>query len=162
MDPQSLDRRHSHDLARLDEAGHLPEALAAKDVADAVAVRKAAFFAEKDSAGNRIDYMQAVHGDLTLVPTTSAFDALKRDYQRMIEDGLLFGEAESFETLMSKCTAIEAREGQSNQVVRTSFFCRLSIEYIGDERIPIFTLPSNPYLCAERIREVRKVIGRGA
>jgi len=100
--------RHFHDLARLDEAGHLPEALAAKDVADAVAVHKAAFFAEKDSAGSRIDYMQAVHGDLTLVPTASAFDALKRDYQRMIEDGLLFDEAESFETLMSRCATIQA------------------------------------------------------
>ena len=100
--------RHFHDLARLDEAGHLPEALAAKDVADAVAVHKAAFFAEKDSARNRIDYMQAVHGDLTLVPTASAFDALKRDYQRMIEDGLLFDEAESFETLMSRCATIQA------------------------------------------------------
>lgn len=100
--------RHFHDLARLDEAGHLPEALAAKDVADAVAVHKAAFFAEKDSAGNRIDYMQAVRGDLSLVPTGAAFDALQRDYQRMIEDGLLFGEAESFETLMSRCATIQA------------------------------------------------------
>ena len=100
--------RHFHDIARLDEAGHLPQALAAKDIADAVAVHKAAFFAEKDSAGNRIDYMQAVHGNLTLVPTASAFDALKRDYQRMIEEGLLFDEAESFETLMSRCAAIQA------------------------------------------------------
>lgn len=100
--------RHFHDLARLDEAGHLAEALRAKDIADAVAIHKAAFFAEKDSAGNRIDYMQAVRGDLTLVPTASAFDALKRDYQRMIEDGLLFDEAESFETLMSRCAAIQA------------------------------------------------------
>ena len=100
--------RHFHDLARLDEAGHLSEALAANDVADAVAVHKAAFFAEKDSAGNRVDYMQAVHGDLTLVPTASAFDALKRDYQRMTEDGLLFDEAESFETLMSRCATIQA------------------------------------------------------
>jgi hypothetical protein len=100
--------RHFHDLARLDEAGHLPEALAAKDVADAVAIHKAAFFAEKDSAGNRIDYMQAVRGDLSLVPTGAAFDALKRDYRRMIEDGLLFDDSESFETLMSRCAAIQA------------------------------------------------------
>ena len=100
--------RHFHDLARLAEAGHLPEALAAKDVAHAVAIHKAAFFAEKDSIGNRIDYMQAVHGGLTLVPTASAFDALKRDYQRMIADGLLFDEAESYETLMSRCADIQA------------------------------------------------------
>ena len=99
--------RHFHDLARLDEAGHLPEALAAKDVANAVAVHKAAFFAEKDSAGNRIDYMQAVRGDLSLVPIGAAFDALKRDYRRMIEDGLLFDDSESFETLMSRCAAIQ-------------------------------------------------------
>ena len=42
------------------------------------------------------------------MPTASAFDALKRDYQRMIEDGLLFDEAESFETLISRCAAIQA------------------------------------------------------
>ena len=58
--------------------------------------------------GTESTTMQAVHGDLTLVPTASAFDALKRDYQRMTEDGLLFDEAESFETLMSRCATIQA------------------------------------------------------
>ena len=42
------------------------------------------------------------------VVIVSAFDALRRDYPRMIEDGLLFDEAESFETLMSRCATIQA------------------------------------------------------
>ena len=47
--------RHFHDLARLDDRGYLPAAIAAKDIAGAVAVHKNAFFAEKDSEGRRID-----------------------------------------------------------------------------------------------------------
>jgi hypothetical protein len=53
--------RHFHDLVRLQETGHLAEALAAQDVAEAVAIHKNAFFIEKDAKGNRIDYLEAVH-----------------------------------------------------------------------------------------------------
>src|SRR5271163_736295 len=76
--------RHFHDLARMDQAGYLAEPQAATDVAEAVAVHKNAFFAEKDSHGNRIDYLDAVRNGLTLVPTGGAYDALLGDYQRMI------------------------------------------------------------------------------
>jgi hypothetical protein len=94
---------------RLEETGHLSEALAAEDVAEAAAVHKNAFFAEKDGGGNRIDYVEAVHRGLTLLPTGTGYDALRHDYQRMIEDGLLVGDAETFEVLMTRCAGIQAQ-----------------------------------------------------
>jgi hypothetical protein len=98
--------RHFHDLVRLDEAGYLPSALKAHEVAEAVAIHKNAFFAEKDAAGNRIDYLAAVRGGLALVPSGNAYDALRADYQHMVEERLFIDEAESFEMLMSKCAKI--------------------------------------------------------
>jgi hypothetical protein len=47
--------RHLHDLMRLEEAGVIDHAIQARDIAEAVALHKSAFFIEKDSAGNRID-----------------------------------------------------------------------------------------------------------
>lgn len=101
--------RHFHDLVRLSDAGYLDRAIEAQDIAEAVAVHKNAFFSEKDSAGNRIDYMMAVHGALVLVPDGNAENVLRRDYQRMVEDGLLFEEAESFDQLMKGCREIQEK-----------------------------------------------------
>jgi len=101
--------RHFHDLARLEETGHIPEALAAQDVAEAVAIHKNAFFVEKDASGSRIDYLEAVHSGLTLLPSGTGYDALRQDYLRMVEEGLLVGTSESFEILMTKCSGIEAQ-----------------------------------------------------
>jgi hypothetical protein len=95
--------RHFHDLVRLEETGHLPEALAA------VAIHKNAFFAEKDANGNRIDYLEAVHGGLTLVPSGDGYDALRTDYLHMVEDGLLAGNEETFDDLMTRCSGIQAQ-----------------------------------------------------
>jgi len=101
--------RHFHDLVRFEEAGHLAEALAAQDIAEAVASHKAAFFAEKDIHGNRINYMQAVQGAFTLQPTGDAYEALRVDYQHMLDDRLLLGDPESFEKLMTRCSEIESK-----------------------------------------------------
>jgi hypothetical protein len=115
--------RHFYDLTRLAQEGYLPGALAAREVAEAVAVHKNAFFSEKDAAGNRIDYIQAVRGGIILVPTESAYDALRADYQRMVEERLFVDESESFETLISKCSTIQQ---QLNGVVGS----------IADEPLP--------------------------
>jgi len=101
--------RHFHDLVRLEGTGHLAEALAAQVVAEAVAIHKNAFFVEKDANGNRIDYLEAVHGGLTLVPNGSGYEALRTDYLHMVEDGLLAGDAETFEDLMRRCSGIQAQ-----------------------------------------------------
>jgi hypothetical protein len=81
----------------------------ALEIAEAVAVHKNAFFAEKDASGNRIDYLAAVRDGLTLVPTGNAYGALRADYQRMVQERLFIDEAESFETLMTKCSKIQGQ-----------------------------------------------------
>jgi hypothetical protein len=101
--------RHFHDLVRFAETGRLPEALAAKDVAEAVAIHKNSFFVEKDVNGNRIDYIEAVQAGLILLPSGSGYDALRTDYLQMVEDGLLARNAETFEDLMRKCSGIQSR-----------------------------------------------------
>ncbi len=100
----SVFSRHFHDHHPVPEAGYLAEALAAQDVAHAVAIHKSAFFAEKDTAGNRIDYMEAVRAGLTLLPSGTGYDALRHDYQHMISKRMdfLFEDAEPFELLMTK------------------------------------------------------------
>jgi hypothetical protein len=81
--------------------------LKAREIAEAVAIHKNAFFVEKDATGNRIDYLAAARDGLILVPTGNAYDALRADYQRMVQERLFIGETESFETLMTKCSNIQ-------------------------------------------------------
>ncbi len=101
--------RHWHDLVRLDEAGIASDALADRELALSVARHKAVFFAENDASGERISYEAAVSGNLQLVPAGDAHAALADDYARMQDDGMLLGENESFDELMRRCAAIEAR-----------------------------------------------------
>ena len=101
--------RHWHDLARLDEAGIAQSALADRALALSVARHKAMFFTENDASGKRIDYEEAVSGRLQLVPAGAAYGVLTNDYARMLADGMLLDENESFDALMERCAAIEAR-----------------------------------------------------
>jgi hypothetical protein len=101
--------RHFSDLVRLDEAGHLQAALNASSVAEAVAIHKNAFFAEKDAEGNRIDYLQALKSGLSLLPRGNAYAALRTDYERMVQEQLFLDLPEPFELLMAKCEQIEER-----------------------------------------------------
>ena len=48
---------------------------------------------------------------MTLKPTTPK----SLDYARMLEDGLLFDDAEPFEKLLDQCKALEARANKSAQ-----------------------------------------------
>ena len=101
--------RHWHDLARLDETGVAARALADRALALSVARHKGMFFSENDASGTRIDYEAAVSGGLQLVPAGAARDVLAEDYARMLADGMLLEDAEPFEALIERCTAIEAR-----------------------------------------------------
>ena len=101
--------RHWHDVARLDEAGIVQNALADRAVALSVARHKAMFFTENDANGKRIDYEAAVSGGLQIVPSSTASGVLANDYERMLADGILLDEQESFGALMERCAAIEAR-----------------------------------------------------
>ena len=106
--------RHLHDLVKLEEAGSLDAAIEARDIAEAVALHKSAFFIEKDSAGNRIDYVSAVRGGLVLVAAGEAQNALRADYQRMVNDGLLLDDAEPFDQLMEACRNIQEKANRAN------------------------------------------------
>ena len=101
--------RHWHDLVRLDDAGYCDTALGDRELALAVARHKAIFFREKDVSGDWIDYVDAVSGQLQLVPDPPLFDTLADDYDRMRRDGMLIEEADSFEDVMSRCAEIESR-----------------------------------------------------
>ena len=105
--------RHWHDIVRLDDAGLAEAAFEKRDLAGSVARHKGMFFAEKAADRTPIDYDAAINGGLKLVPTGDAAKALKEDYARMVEDGLLFDDAEPFETLMARCADIQARANRS-------------------------------------------------
>ena len=98
--------RHWYDLARLDSVGLTEQALTDREIANSVAAHKAMFFREKDASGNWIDYEAAIAGGLQLVPVGNSLAALADDYARMVEDRLLFEEAEPFDALMDTCQAI--------------------------------------------------------
>ena len=101
--------RHWHDLVRLDDGGYADTALADRKLARAVAQHKSVFFREKDAGGSWIDYQAAVTGSLQLVPTGAARGVLADDYGRMLGDGMLLGDEETFEDIMGRCADIEAR-----------------------------------------------------
>ncbi len=101
--------RHWHDVTRLDTAGFADAAIADLALARSVADHKSAFFAEKNSSGDTIDYHAAVSGNLQLVPHDQSLATLAVDYQQMVDDGLLFDEPESFETLLDRCREIQAK-----------------------------------------------------
>jgi hypothetical protein len=99
--------RHWYDLVRLNEAGFSDRAEAARDIAGAVARHKAIFFAEKSADGRTIDYEAAIGGQLCLVPEGQALERLAEDYAAMVQDGLLLDDADSFDTIMARCRAIQ-------------------------------------------------------
>ena len=93
----------------MDEVGYARKALADRALSLSVARHKAAFFREKDAEGRWIDYGAAVSGELRLVPDSFARNALERDYERMISDGMLLDDAEPFDRLIERCSDIEVR-----------------------------------------------------
>ena len=101
--------RHWYDLVRLDDAGIASRALADHELALAVARHKAMFFRENDSDRQRIDYRSAVSGNLKLVPSGTAQEALAEDYASMLSIGMLLDQNEPFDALMKRCALIEER-----------------------------------------------------
>jgi hypothetical protein len=101
--------RHWHDLTRLDAAGFADSAIADTALAKAVADHKSVFFAEKNAAGEPIDYHAAISGGLRLVPDDDGLAKLSTDYQHMVDDGLFLDEVESFDALLRQCQAIQQK-----------------------------------------------------
>lgn len=101
--------RHWHDLVRLDDAGYANAAFDDKDLAKEVADWKSNFFREKHREGGVIDYHAAVFGKLQLVPDEDMRKELEADYQKMVDAGLLLGDAEPFDELMKRCEVLQKR-----------------------------------------------------
>lgn len=99
--------RHWHDIVRLDDIGITNSAIAARDLTKSVAQHKSMFFAEKAADRTPIDYEAAVDGELRLSPSGEGKAALEQDYARMLEDGLLLDEAETFDELLARCEKIQ-------------------------------------------------------
>ena len=106
--------RHWYDLAALARSPFFESAVNDHALAMQVAKHKSMFFAEKDLAGQWIDYQQAVSGSLRLVPEGASLAALERDYAAMLEDGLLSLHQPGFSELLESCRAIEDRARQSS------------------------------------------------
>lgn len=98
--------RHWHDIVRLDDIGLAGSAIDDRELANAVARHKSMFFAEKSADRSPVDYEAAVNGSLLLTPSGEGQKALREDYARMVDDGLLFDDAETFDALLDRCAAI--------------------------------------------------------
>lgn len=105
--------RHWYDLAAIAKTEHLDKAIADHALARQVAEHKSMYFAEKDAAGNWVDYVAAVSGALQLIPEGESLKALANDYAAMLEDGLLAVEQPEFSELLDRCRAIQNRVHQS-------------------------------------------------
>ena len=103
--------RHWYDLVRLDVGGYVDAALRDNDLAMKIAQHQGMFFIEKDVKEERINYEAAISGGLVLVPGGAAFDALKKDYNHMVENGFLRGDSdpEPFEDIVDRCHEIEKK-----------------------------------------------------
>ena len=101
--------RHWHHLVRLDNARVVRPAVADRELVLSVARQKVMFFRENDSSGRRIDYEAAVSGNLRLVSSGAAQEALAEDYVSMLAIGMLLDEDEPFDTLMQRCALIEEK-----------------------------------------------------
>ncbi len=108
--------RHWYDLAALTRSTYYAAAVDDHALALQVAQHKTMFFAEKDAAGNWIDYTKAVSGGLQLIPTGESLMALERDYAAMLDDGLLSSGQPRFAELMETCRTIEDRVHTARRV----------------------------------------------
>lgn len=101
--------RHWHDLAAIARSTYFDGSVDDHQVAKAVAEHKSYFFSEKDAAGDVIQYLPAVTGQLQIVPAGAALDALAADYALMLTDEIMVGNALPFDQLMRACADIAVR-----------------------------------------------------
>lgn len=99
--------RHWHDLAAISRSQHYTAAISDHSIAAAVAQHKSHFFIEKDLNGEVIDYIGATTGKLKIVPDGDAKTALAKDYEAMLADEVMVGDALTFEEMMAVCDNIE-------------------------------------------------------
>lgn len=99
--------RHWHDLAAIARSPAFSAVVGDQAVAEIVARHKSCFFIEKDAFGMAIDYMAAATGNLKIVPEGKALEALAKDYEAMLADDLMVGDAMHFDALIDACAELE-------------------------------------------------------
>jgi hypothetical protein len=100
--------RHWYDLVEISQTPYFTEAIKNRGLALNVAQHKGMFFREKDSKGKTISYLDAVKGNIRLVPENQAYKDLASDYEKMTEAGLIQNPP-SFERIMTECEKIESQ-----------------------------------------------------
>lgn len=107
--------RHWYDLVRLQAGSVATKAVHDRSLALEVARWKSLFFHESG-----VDYDLAVNGHLRLVPTNHARDALRDDYDRMVEAGLLHAAGPTFDEILTICADLETLINDSAKQSRTA------------------------------------------
>lgn len=108
--------RHWYDLDRLARAGIAEAAIRDRPLAVEVAQHKEDFWRATDADGQPINYGQVINGQLQLVPTAAAREALEADYRAMTDSGMLRGEIPSFPELLERIALLEQ---QCNAIARS-------------------------------------------
>ena len=101
--------RHWHDLLRLAATERIQGSLAGKSWLEQVVRHKTMFFQEKDQAGTPIDYRECLKGHLCLAPDGAAREALREDYNSMIQDGILLTQAPEFDVVLEQCDRLQTK-----------------------------------------------------
>jgi hypothetical protein len=99
--------RHWYDLDRLAQAGIAEAAVRDRALAGEVAQHKEDFWRATDADGQPIDYLLALRGNLQLVPTDAARQALESDFRAMADSGMLRGQIPSFAELLARIALLE-------------------------------------------------------
>ena len=99
--------RHWYDLDRLARAGIAEAAVRDGLLTAEVAQQKEDFWRATDADEQPIDYLYALSGNLQLVPTDAARQALESDYTAMADSGMLRGEFPSFPELLARISQLE-------------------------------------------------------
>lgn len=110
--------RHWYDLDRLATAGIAEAAIRDRALAMEVAQHKEDFWRKPP-----IDYVQALSGDLQLVPTGDGRTALEADYTAMLSSGMLRGHAPTFGELMER-------------MARLAQFCNATVTAVRNKKAP--------------------------
>lgn len=109
--------RHWYDLDRLARAGIAEAAIGDRLLAAEVAQHKEDFWHVTDAEDQPIDYHQALSGNLQLIPTDAARQALESDYRAMVDSGMLRGEFPGFAELLEQISELEE---QCNAIARST------------------------------------------
>ena len=99
--------RHWYDLDRLARAGIAEAAVRDGLLTAEVAQHKEDFWRATDADEQPIDYLYALSGNLQLVPTDAARQALESDYTAMADSVMLRGELPSFPGLLARISQME-------------------------------------------------------